>query len=163
MKKYVLLLLIITSVYSSCKKDEKKEYTYDLKLVTVKKDGNNKQNQKTTTEFISIAYSDIFGTTITSSKLVNLSLAYDAFGDKKLIEDLVVRNFLADTDAQIPSQSEMNANVEAFINSTYQKLLNRQPNEFELWNMKKIIQETPGITPELFYYAILTSNEYRYY
>ena len=45
----------------------------------------------------------------------------------------------------------------------YQKFLNRYPNEFELWHMKNVIEENEDITPELVYFAIMTSNEYRYY
>ncbi|MFT6210385.1 MAG: hypothetical protein ACJATE_001001, partial [Bacteroidia bacterium] len=63
----------------------------------------------------------------------------------------------------IPSDSEMRENVDQFLMNTYQKLFNRLPNEFELWHMKSLINENSDITPELIYYAIMTSNEYRYY
>src|SRR6478672_2151448 len=96
MKKYTRIILLLVLPFAfACKKETKSSYIYEVEPVSVKKDGGNKQNQKTTTEFISIAYSDIFGSTITNTKLVNLSLAYDAFGDKKFIEDLIIRNYLS--------------------------------------------------------------------
>ena len=163
MKKALYLFLVLSVSFSACRKKETQEnYVYEIKDVSVKKDISEKTNQKTTTEFVSIAYSDVFGTTISSSTLVNLSTAYDAFGDKKLMEDLIIRNFLATAGAQIPTTSDMNADVDGFIKSTYNKLLDRDPNEFELYSVKKIIQDN-SMTPELIYYAILTSNEYRYY
>lgn len=163
MKNIGYIFLIIAVVFSACRKKEVKEnYVYNVKDVTVKKDGADKLSQKTTTEFISIAYSDAFGTTITSNKLINLSKAYDAFGDKKLMEDLIIRNFLSASGVQIPALSEMNADLDTFIKNAYNKLLVRDPNEFELYSVKKIIQDN-AMTPELVYYAILTSNEYRYY
>ena len=42
-----------------------------------------------TFKFISIAYSDLFGTRISSSDLTSLSLCYLAFGDKKFIEEII--------------------------------------------------------------------------
>ncbi len=163
MKNAIYIFLVSAILFSACRKKEVEEnYVYDVKDVTVKKDGADKSSQKTTTEFISISYSDAFGTTIPSNKLVNLSKAYDAFGDKKLMEDLIIRNFLAASGVQIPTLAAMNSDLDAFIKNAYNKLLIRDPNEFELYSVKKIIQDN-AMTPELVYYSILTSNEYRYY
>ena len=163
MKNTIYIFLVFAIMFSACRKKEVEEnFVYNIKDVTVKKDGADKLSQKTTTEFISMAYSDAFGTTISSNKLVNLSKAYDAFGDKKLMEDLIIRNFLATSGVQIPTLAEMNADIEVFIKTAYNKLLVRDPNEFELYTVKKLIQDN-AMTPELVYYAILTSNEYRYY
>src|SRR5258706_10395954 len=76
----------------SCKKD--KNYVYEVKDVVVKQPGSDKSHVKTTTEFISIVYSDLFNATVPTDTLVVIQTAYDAFGDKKLIEDMIVRHFL---------------------------------------------------------------------
>jgi hypothetical protein len=131
--------------------------------VNVTKSGVYKPNTKNNIEFISIAYSDLFGATISNDKLTNLSIAYDAFGDKKLMEDLIIRNFLKSPQIIIPSVSDMNSNKESFIKNTYKKFLNREPNEMELWQFEKTLDEDPSITPEMVYYSFLTSNEYRHY
>ncbi|PCJ83606.1 MAG: hypothetical protein COA57_10840 [Flavobacteriales bacterium] len=147
----------------ACKKDVETLYIYDVDDVNVTQDGVNKPNVKTTTEFISIAYSDLFNTTIDQNTLTDLSLSYAAFGDKKLIEDMIIRNFLNTTGTDIPSKSAMNADVEQFVEDTYRKFYNRDPSEFELWQVKDMIENDATVTPEIAYYAFMTSNEYRYY
>lgn len=159
--RLLLFFLITCFIIPACKKD--KSLVYGVEDVDVRKDGNDKQTVKTTTEFISIAYSDIFGSTIPQNKLANLTTAYLAFGDKKLIEDMIIKNFLNQSGAIIPSSSEMNADVPAFVKAAYRKFFNREPNELEEWQMINIIKSNSSITPEMVYYTFLTSNEYRYY
>jgi len=164
MKKHLkyFSLFIIAVVFFSCKKKET-DYIYDVNDVTVSQSGISKPNVKNTIEFISIAYSDLFGTTIGATELTELSLCYLAFGDKKFIEDLIIRNFLNKTGVIIPTQSTMTADVNAFVQATYRKFYNRDPNEFEKWQIVNYINTTSSITPELVYYSFMTSDEYRYY
>lgn len=159
-KKTIILSIICFSFFYSCKK---KEYVYELNSEQVVKSGVNKTNLKTNLEFISICYSDLFGTTITNDKLVILSTAYESFGDKKLMGDLIVRNFLTTPGVIIPSKSSMNSGLDAFITNSYKKFYNRLPNEMELWSLKNIIASDTTITPQQVYYSFLTSNEYRFY
>ena len=158
--KYFSLFLFAVILHS-CKKDV--SYIYDVNDVTVSQPGVSKPNVKSTLEFISIAYSDLFGTTIGAGELTDLSLCYLAFGDKKFIEDLIIRNFLNKTGVIIPSQSSMTADVPAFVQATYRKFYNRDPNEFEKWQIVNKINGDASITPELVYYSFMTSDEYRYY
>jgi hypothetical protein len=163
-KNKTLYLLFLTAFFiTSCKKEANKSYIYGVNNVAVSQDGVAKPNVKTTLEFISIAYSDLFGNTIDQSKLTDLGTAYNSFGDKKLIEDIIIRNFLNSTGVSIPTIIAMNANVNLFVVNTYKKFYNREPNEFELWQMTNLIQNDVNTTPELIYYAFMTSNEYRYY
>lgn len=99
MKKIIALLIIVA--VASCTKDT--TYLYEVKDVNVTQSGNSKTTAKTTIEFISIAYSDLFSTTISNGKLVELNTAYSSFGDKKLIEDRIIRQFLADTLLTLPT------------------------------------------------------------
>lgn len=154
-------LILFAAVLFSCKKDV--SYIYDVNDVTVSQTGISKPNVKSTLEFISIAYSDLFGTTIGAGELTDLSLCYLAFGDKKFIEDLIIRNFLNKTGVIIPTQAAMTADVPAFVQATYRKFYNRDPNEFEKWQVVNYINGTATITPELVYYSFMTSDEYRYY
>lgn len=165
-RSYPRVICFITAVLLfavSCKKESPTSYIYGVNTTTVSQDGVSKPNPKSTVEFISIAYSDLFGNTIDLNTLNELGTAYEAFGDKKLIEDLIIRNMLNAQQALIPSQASMSANVPAFIVSTYKKFYNREPNEFELWQFTNLINTDTSITPELVYYAFMTSNEYRYY
>jgi len=158
--KPVLLLFFIAGMIS-CKKDI--DYIYGVNDTTVSQPGVNKPNVKSTLEFISIAYSDLFGTSIGAGDLTDLSLCYLAFGDKKFIEDLIIRNFLNKPGVIIPSQAAMAADVPAFVQATYRKFYNRDPNEFEKWQVVNYINTNSNITPELVYYSFMTSDEYRYY
>ena len=154
-------VLILSFTVFSCTKE--KSYLYEVEPITVEQDGSNKNNLKSDFEFISIAYSDLFGTTISRDDLVDLSLAYSSFGDRKLIEDMIIRNFLNDPSVNIPTSIQMRNDINLFINDTYKKLFNRAPNEFEAWYVVNLIENDTDITSEIVYYSFMTSNEYRYY
>ncbi len=160
-KLYWILPLLLVSFLSSCKKDT--DFIYGVTDVNVQKPDANKPNVKTTFTFISIAYSDLFGANISQTQLVEIQTAYVAFGDQRLIEQMIIKNFLNDGGADIPTQTEMSANVQQFIKDSYVKFFNRLPNEFELWHIENEVAGDNTITPELVYFAMMTSNEYRYY
>jgi hypothetical protein len=158
--KYLILTCIVAS--ASCKKET--QYIYGLEDVNVNRREGNKQNIKSTTEFISIAYSDIFGTTIPHEGLVKLQVAYSAFGDQKLIEQLVIRNFLNQSGTNaIPTNNQMRTNIPLFLEQSYVKFFGRKPNEFEANFLKNLIETDASISPEIVYFGMMTSNEYRYY
>ena len=138
------------------------EYLYEVETLSLQQSGIDKPNQKTLNEFASIAYSDLFDETIAQDKLSDLLSTYAAFGDKILVEELIIRNFLNQSGLVIPSETEMNNNVDLFIEETYKKLFNRNPNEFEAWKLKDLI-ENNDIGPEVVYFSFMTSEEYRYY
>lgn len=148
-------------VLPACKKET--TYVYEVEDTQVRKDQSEKEVGKTMVEFISIAYSDIFGFTISQSNLGKLSLLYLAFGDKLLIEDVLVKNMLNSPQANIPSDAEMRGDIPKFVERTYLKLYNREPNELERFTLKKKIEDQPEMTASMVYYAMMTSNEYRFY
>jgi len=158
---YSAFFILNSSFFVSCKKEA--QFVYETNPVDVKQDGADKANVKSTLEFVSIAYTDVFGKEIPNAKLVNLTTAYLAFGDKKLVEDMIVRNFLNDSTATIPTMQQMRSNVPQFVSTTYNKLLNRNPNEFEKFYISNIIEKDATVSPVMLYYAIMTCNEYRYY
>jgi len=160
-KKNILVLFLLLTIIGCKKKDP--DYVYEVNTEQVTKTGTNKTNLKTNLEFISICYSDLFGTSITNDKLIILSTAYESFGDKKLMGDIIIRNFLNTPGAQIPSKQFMTNDLDGFITNSYKKFYNRTPSEMELWSLKNIINTDTSITPEQLYYSFLTSNEYRFY
>ena len=160
MKNIVLIFSVL--ILFSCKKE--KNVIYKLNDVTIEQNSANKDHLKSTTEFISIAYSDIFGTIISTNKLADLTTIYKAFGDKKLIEQMVIKNFLNEPTIQIPQidRSSMST-INNFVTDAYKKLYNRNPDEYELWFVADMITKDNDLTAELVYYSLMTSNEYRYY
>lgn len=159
--KKIFLPLACALIIASCSKE--KTYLYDVNNVNVTQPGNNKGTAKTTTEFISIAYTDLFNTTISNVDLVNMFTAYSAFGDKKLVEDRIIRVLLDRPGVVIDSMQTMRNNLDGFITKSYKKFFNRVPNEFEKYYLKNKIQNDTTITPQMLYYSFMTSNEYRYY
>jgi len=160
MRNIVLIFSVL--ILFSCKKE--KNVIYKLDDVTIEQNSANKDHLKSTTEFISIAYSDIFGTVISTNKLADLTTIYKAFGDKKLIEQMVIKNFLNEPTIQIPQidRSSMST-INNFVTDAYKKLYNRNPDEYELWFVTDLITKDDDLTAELVYYSLMTSNEYRYY
>jgi hypothetical protein len=161
MKRNLLSILSLLIFAFSCTTEN--EYQYEVNTVSTGKTTGEKSNQKSTTEFISIAYSDLFGTNIPQSKLINLSQAYSSFGDLKVIEDRIIRNFLNDTNAVVPQYPSVNGDTILFITNTYKKLYNREPDEFEKYYWKNLIQTNTSVSPMLIYYSLMTSDEYRFY
>tara|TARA_B110000261_G_scaffold103256_1_gene116043 strand:+ start:83 stop:565 length:483 start_codon:yes stop_codon:yes gene_type:complete len=160
MKKVIFLFSIL--ILFSCKKEKK--VTYHVNNVNITQNSANKDHLKSTTEFISIAYSDIFGTVITTNKLSDLSTMYMAFGDKKLIEEMVIKNFLNEPTIQIPTLDRTSeSTIQNFVTDGYKKLFNRTPDEYELWFVTDMIQKDTALTAELIYFSLMTANEYRYY
>ena len=159
MKK--ILFLLLTIVIFSC--TEEKKYQYGIDPIDVTQGGGQKTNQKSTTEFISIAYSDLYGTVIPQTKLVNLSVAYSSFGDLKVIEKRIIANFLNDTTIQLPTTPTVNGDTILFITNTYKKFFNREPNEFEKFKWQELVRTNNSVTPMTIYFALMTSDEYRFY
>lgn len=156
--KFGLLMLVFVAI-TGCRKDT----VFEVNPVTVSQNGGVKSNAKSTLEFISIAYSDLFGTSISQTKLVELNQVYSAFGDKKIIEDRIVRNFLNTSGVQVPVLPSVNGDTAAFIAKTYEKFYNREPNAFESYYLKEQIRFNAVLKPVVIYYAFMTSDEYRYY
>lgn len=143
----------------SCKKDSL--VVFEIEDVEISQEGIDKPNVKTDIEFISIAYTDLFDRAISNDELIALRSTYTAFGDTKLVEDLIIRNFLNNNEVVIPTTAQMKGDIEGFVSQTYKKFFNRAPNEFELWFLVNEINDNDTVTPELIYYSVMTSNEYR--
>jgi len=157
-----IILICSMLILFSCKKE--KNVIYKLNDVIIEQNSANKDHLKSTTEFISIAYSDIFGTIISISKLSDLTQTYKAFGDKFLIEEMIIKNFLNEPTNLIPAiDTTSETAIENFVTDTYKKLYNRNPDEYELWFVADMITKDNDLTAELVYYSLMTSNEYRYY
>lgn len=145
----------------SCKKEVTKQYAIDeVELYT---SASEKKNLKTDEQFISILYSDLFGTAITNTKLQELNQAYTSMGDKVLVIDILIKSMLADPSAEVPTKAAMDAQPANFVKTAYKTLLVRNPTRQEEWFLVNQIEKNKVLEPIDIYYAILTSDEYRYY
>ena len=151
------LLLSLTLFVFSCKK--KQEYVYDVNDETISAAGVQKPNVKSNTEFISIAHTDVMGTTVSAGNLNELKTQYLAFGDKGVVEDLIIRNFMNKSGNTLPTS--IGTDKKAFVTNAYKKVYNRVPNEYEIYYLTDLLNKNSSITAEMFYYSLMTSNEYR--
>ena len=158
--RYILSFIFLAGIFS-CTKEKK--YEYEVNPVSVGTEAGDKTTRKSTTEFISIAYSDLFGTSIPQSKLINLSIAYSSFGDLNVIEERIISNFLNDTTVIIPSTPSVAGDTSQFIINCYTKFFNRNPSQMEKYYWKNLIKSDGTITPATIYFAMMTSDEYRFY
>jgi hypothetical protein len=153
--------LALAASLVSCKKET--IYTYGVDDVRVEQPGVVKPNLKNDLEFISIAYTDLHGSTIPQDKLEEMALCYTAFGDKRLMIDMVILNMLNEPGVLIPAEATMLADPNQFVVDTYHKFYVRQPSQFEEWWLADKIRTDTALSPELVYYTFMTSDEYRYY
>lgn len=61
------------------------------------------------------------------------------------------------------SHQDFRQNPEPVIYETFQILLNREPDPFELWYFKKKIKELPDFNVQVLFYGIMLSEEYMKY
>ena len=138
-------------------------YLYEVNEVGVNQSGVEKNNPKSDLEFISLAYADLLGQTISDQELNRMVAAYTSLGDKELIADILIRNLLNQPAAALPTDTEMRTDLEGFIRDTYKKFFVREPGQYELWYLRDLIEGDADISPEMVYYAFLTSDEYRFF
>jgi hypothetical protein len=158
--KYSLPAALLMLLFS-CTKE--KEIVYELNPVSVSQSGDDKDQPKSTAQFVSIAWQDLFGNNIPQSELVKLNTAYSSFGDKKVVEDAIIRNFLNKPGLNIPGVPAVNGDTIEFIRISYLKFYNREPGVFESHYLREQFRQNAALTPVVFYYALMTSDEYRFY
>jgi hypothetical protein len=146
-------LALVAFLFTACEKEV--DYLYEVNPVTVQAPGS--------VEFLTIAWADLFGTQIPQQELAKLNTVYVAFGDKKMIEDRILLNFLSKPGVQIPTQTNVSGDTLLYINNTYKKLYNRDANAFEKYYLKEQIRLNASMTSKVIWYALMTSDEYRYY
>lgn len=162
MKIIKIFVFVLSSLLlMACEKEV--DYLYEVNPVAVQSPGSIKTNAKSTVEFLTIAWADLFGTQIPQQELSKLNTVYVAFGDKKMIEDRILLNFLSKSGVQIPAQTNVAGDTTLYINNTYKKLFNRDANAFEKYYLKEQIRLNASMSSKVIWYALMTSNEYRYY
>ena len=160
---YCLLFVGALFVGSCTKKIEKNRYIYEVLEQELYQNSAQKQYLKTTDQFISIAYSHLFGASITNNELTQYNVSLMALGDKATMQDMIVKALINRNGVILVTNNAMRADIPTFVEQTYLRFYNRKPNEFESWKMKDLIEKNTDITPKMIYYSMMTSDEYRYY
>ena len=152
--------LFFVLLQMGCNKETR--YIYEVEQQELYQSSSEKKTLKTTTQFIAIAYNDLFGASITNSELNKFDIALQAMGDKG-VKDMVIKSLINRSGVQIVTDAAMRADVVTFVDVTYLRFFNRKPTEFEVWKLKDLIEKNADISPRMVYYSLMTSDEYRYY
>ena len=159
MRIYLMLCLLCCSLWS-CKE---KTYVYEVNDLTVSPNSGEKTKEKSTEQFVSIVYANMFQRGISSSEMVDLSDLIRSIGDKQIAYEVIIAKLMTDPELSLPSSSEMRNDMPKFVTETYRRFYVRDPSEAEKTWWINYIETRPDITPELVYYAFATSNEYYFY
>lgn len=162
----VMALLMLGA---SCKPIEKEllidDLIYGIDTVPIYATAAEKTRLKSESQFLGTAYSNLYLQPIASSTLNELALVRLSHGDKGLIGELVLENFLNDDAVQstMPSNAEMRADLDAFVEATYLRFFQRLPGAYESVAVQRLIEDDPDIAPTDVFRAFINSNEYLYY
>jgi hypothetical protein len=162
------LVAFAVLLLTSCKKDVVQTRVYDNVLyevnpVTLYESNAQKTKQKSSLQYISILYTDLFNQSIPANKLNKMSEAALSIGDKAAASDLIMQKWLVEPGVQIPTDNAMRADLQQFVTDTYLRFFQRYPTPYESYFLKKTIDDDPAVTPALVYAAFALSNEYYYY
>jgi hypothetical protein len=149
------------AVLASCRKDP--EVLYELNPVTLYSSAAEKDKLKSTEQFISILYTNLFQQALSSNQVFELTQCLESIGDKELAREVVISNFFNADGVVMPTLEQMNADINTFIDNTYKRFFVRMPAESERTWLRNFIQNNPYMTPELVYFSFALSNEYLYY
>lgn len=170
MKNIPLLIIALVFLFASCKKNTQiinqkivDNVIYEVGNEVIYQDNSEKNKQKSNTQYISILYANLFQTPISTSDLTDLSEVRTAVGDKQLIDELIINDYINDTNVQIPTNQDMRNDIDQFVEDTYVRFFLRLPNAYEKHFLKNMIENDVDLTPEHIYSAFATSNEYKFY
>ena len=111
----------------SCKKDD----IYELNEIHANSYNANKNKLKTTNQYISVLYANLFQEALSANELFEISRCIQSIGDKEVAHEIVFSNFMNKNGVIIPSDSVMRDNLDVFIEETYKRFFVRDITEAE--------------------------------
>jgi hypothetical protein len=163
--KYILLLLSLTLVFASCKKDTIDDKVFQLNKVKLYANAADKLKEKTESQWIAVLYTNLFQQALSASDIYRAGQCITSIGDKELAREVIISNFMNYTSPLpvIPTNATMRANTEIFIQDTYERFLIRRPNQGEKAYFKDQIENDANRTAEIVFFSFALSNEYLFY
>ncbi|MBM3919251.1 MAG: hypothetical protein FJ344_07100 [Sphingomonadales bacterium] len=156
-----IIALILGGLIASCSREE--YVVYEVNPVEVQGVNYGKNKKKSVEQYISILYANLFQRALSANQLVEIRDLIESIGDQQVAFEIVLSNFMNRADVEIPTNNEMRADVDGFINDTYRRFLIRLPTEAERTWFRNYIQTHPFLTPQIIYMSFALSNEYQYY
>ena len=161
MKKLFLLSLCFSLVFAACKKEE--DITYGVNQVNADSYNSGKDKLKSTFQYISILYANLFQKALSANELVEITNCIESIGDKEVAHEIVLSNFMNKTGVIMPSDSLMRSDVNTFLEETYKRFFIRNITEAEREYFKNFLETHPDVSVEMIYTAFSLSNEYQFY
>jgi len=161
MKKLFLLSLCFSLVFAACKKEE--DIIYGVNQVNADSYNSGKDKLKSTFQYISILYANLFQKALSANELVEITNCIESIGDKEVAHEIVLSNFMNKTGVIMPSDSLMRTDVDVFLEETYKRFFIRNITEAEREYFKNFLQTHPDVSVEMIYTAFSLSNEYQFY
>ena len=152
---FFLFLLAATG----CQKDK----LYEVNEETILPPNANKTKLKSDQQYIAILYANLFQTALSSDNLFEASECVQSIGDKDLVHEVLISNYMNTGGVVLPTNEEMRADIDGFLTETYNRFLVRNPTEAERQYFKNYINTHPNVRPELVYFSFALSDEYQYY
>ncbi len=160
--KWLLLVLLLPFLLIQCR-NKHKNSVFEVNPVQSLPPSAGKDKQKTTQQFISILYANLFQKALSANELVEITNCITSIGDKETAHEIVISNFMNHSDVRIPSNTEMRDDVDTFLDETYKRFFVRDITEAERAFFKDFIASNENVTPELVYFAFTLADEYNYY
>ena len=158
--KYFLSFLIFIILFSSCKKDDP---VYSINQIQANAYNANKTKLKSPSQFISILYANLFQKALSANELVEITRCIESVGDKELVHEVIISNFMSRNGVTLPSDSLMRADLEGFIEETYRRFYVRDITAAEREFFVNFFNANPDVSAEMVYTAFSLSNEYQFY
>ncbi len=154
-----LVLFLFTLSAIGCEKEK----LYDVNEQTILPPNANKTKLKSDQQYIAILYANLFQTALSSDNLFEASECVQSIGDKDLVHEVLISNYMNTGGVILPTNAEMRADIDGFLTETYNRFLVRNPTEAERQYFKNYINTHPNVKPELVYFSFALSDEYQYY
>lgn len=159
--KWIGLGLLTMLIFSACKKE--KNVTYGVNDKVVYEDKSLKTKRKSDAEYISILYTNLYQIPISPTQLYKTQNVIYSIGDRNVANEMVLSNYFNTSTLKIPKNSEMRADVPAFVEKCYKRFFLRYPSEGEKTFFTNYINSNANVTVEMVYTAFSVSDEYQYY
>ncbi len=159
-KQRIIFFLIIVISLSSCRKEDP---IYDINQVQSNSYNANKDKLKTPSQYISILYANLFQKALSPNELVEITRCIESVGDKELVHEVIISNFMNKDGVVIPSDSLMRADLNLYIEEVYKRFYVRDITEAEREYFLNFFAAYPNVSSEMVYTAFSLSNEYQFY
>jgi hypothetical protein len=161
--KKIVFFLTALLVFQACKRNDA---LYEVKTTPSYGDNLNKNKAKSNIEYHSILSTNLFQKPSSVNELTRIDRVIQSCGDKSLINEVIISNYMNSTQVRLPSRKMMTDSTTKFIDETFIRFYIRRPTEAEkAWftNFINANKSNPNFTPELVYTAFAASDEYFFY